>query len=681
MYDAPLPSRVRQPASFSHRAWLLLVAILATLALLATFVTPTFAEESLAESEDTAPVVEVESEEPVELVEPVEPDLVPAGPPLKGEDLPASESFGLSPFAIAVPNRPAAPALIDTSSWNLEYLERNDDGSSGLVSLPFPINFAGNFYEALYVNNNGNVTFNSPMSTYTPFALTGQTGVPIIAPFFADIDTRGDGSEVVSFAQSPAGDRFVVNWIDVGYFSGHTDKLVSAQLVLTNRAETTGATGDFDITFNYGSIQWETGDASNGVDGFGGSPVRAGYSLGTGESGTFFEMSGSGETGAMTDGGSRSLFANSLNSLSTPGRYTFEMRADSTGELGGNVSGFIRNAVENPLPGAIISIVANDGTWSSNTISGSDGSYALSGLGTGPALLQVNPPGDTALGSQAVSVVTVAGSPLSIDFTLHGPIGLPPGTTIDQGVLIDDGIPSIYWNDEFTINHDDVPGAEVHFEITQDGRVLAEGTLEEITAGHYSGTVPPLLPLGVHSGPAQVSIIVNGAIISFDIYIDPAGVVVDQHGEPIVGAEVIIYRSDNPDGPFEQIPDGSALLSPSNRTNPDTTDALGRFSWDTVPGYYRVSASAPGYLAEDGSELVWTDVLPIPPEHLDLILVLHGESTEPTSEPTAEPTAEPTPGPSPHAGGSSVLNWILSIFESLGSVFQFLMNRILGLFR
>src|SRR5699024_12339452 len=120
-------------------------------------------------------------------------------------------------------------------------------------------NFCGIPYSALYVNNNGNVTFNQPMSTYTPFALTGSTSIPIIAPFFADIDTRGANSALVTYGASPDGSQFVVNWIDVGYYNSRSDKLISAQLVLTERSGPAYREGDFDITFNYGSIGWETG--------------------------------------------------------------------------------------------------------------------------------------------------------------------------------------------------------------------------------------------------------------------------------------------------------------------------------------------------------------------------------------------------------------------------------------
>src|SRR5436305_569309 len=50
-------------------------------------------------------------------------------------------------------------------------LPANDDGSSPAISMPFPLNFAGAPYQSLFVNNNGNITFNRSQTTYTPYGL------------------------------------------------------------------------------------------------------------------------------------------------------------------------------------------------------------------------------------------------------------------------------------------------------------------------------------------------------------------------------------------------------------------------------------------------------------------------------------------------------------------------------
>ncbi len=115
-----------------------------------------------------------------------------------------------------------APSPLDTQSCDDVTLPPNDDGSTGAVSLPFAPNFFGTTYTELFVNNNGNVTFDAPLGTYTPFTLDANTP-PIIAPFFADVDTRGAGSAPVEYSYGSTTfrgrDAFCVNWFNVGYYS------------------------------------------------------------------------------------------------------------------------------------------------------------------------------------------------------------------------------------------------------------------------------------------------------------------------------------------------------------------------------------------------------------------------------------------------------------------------------
>lgn len=215
-----------------------------------------------------------------------------------------------------------AAAIRDTAAFTDNTLLANDDGSTGLVPIGFSINYFGSSYSNLYVNNNGNVTFTGPLSTFTPFSLL-STATPIIAPFFADVDTRGAGSGLVQYGQEAnlgGHAAFGVNWVGVGYFSAQTNKLNSFQLIITDRSDT-GA-GNFDFEFNYDQIQWETGGASGGVNGLGGSSARAGWSNGVS---TALELAGSAIDGALLDGGPNALISGSLNS-SVDGRYIFQVR-------------------------------------------------------------------------------------------------------------------------------------------------------------------------------------------------------------------------------------------------------------------------------------------------------------------------------------------------------------------
>lgn len=201
-------------------------------------------------------------------------------------------------------------------------LARNDDSSTGLESIGFQVNFFGSNYTQLYVNNNGNVTFDFPLSIFTPFDLLATNRV-IIAPFFGDVDTRFHG-DPVTFGQGAVEgrDAFGVNWLNADYYfssASHGGQLNDFQLVLIERFDT-GA-GNFDIEFNYEQIRWETGGASGGSGGLGGNSARVGYSNGID---TAFELPGSAVNGAFLDTGSNSLIRGS--NVNIPGRYVFQVR-------------------------------------------------------------------------------------------------------------------------------------------------------------------------------------------------------------------------------------------------------------------------------------------------------------------------------------------------------------------
>lgn len=156
---------------------------------------------------------------------------------------------------------------------------RNDDGFSNAVPLPFTVNFFGGSFSQIFVNNNGSITFNAGISTFTPnpFPITNQ---PMIAAYWADVDTRpdpGDGSNL-PYINSPNPDTVVITWDQVGYYANHLDKKNDFQMLLIK----VGNAGDFDVEFRYNQLQWTTGDASGGTEGLGGSPAQSGYDGGDG---------------------------------------------------------------------------------------------------------------------------------------------------------------------------------------------------------------------------------------------------------------------------------------------------------------------------------------------------------------------------------------------------------------
>jgi hypothetical protein len=158
----------------------------------------------------------------------------------------------------------------------------NDDDSSNALNLPFGINFFGQDFSSFFINNNGNISFLSPLFSFTPtpFPVASQ---PMIAPYWADVDTRAGqvpdaaGSNRV-YVASPSADSVVVTWHNVGYYPAQNDKQNNFQLVLQKTPGT--ANGSFSAEFRYDRLQWTTGDASGGVNGLGGTPAQAGYDAG-----------------------------------------------------------------------------------------------------------------------------------------------------------------------------------------------------------------------------------------------------------------------------------------------------------------------------------------------------------------------------------------------------------------
>lgn len=190
-------------------------------------------------------------------------------------------------------------------------------------AIGFTIDFFGVEASTLFVNNNGNVTLGEPLFEYRPFPLE-STERRIIAPFFADVDTRDLDSGVVTYGTALVDGRnaFGVNWIDVGYYASHAAPANSFQLVLVERADV--GPGDFDIEFNYDHIGWEAGDDDGGDGGLAvqaGTAARVGFSNGL----VSFELPGSGTPGAFLDSSGTGLAVASFGSTQ-PGRYVFRVR-------------------------------------------------------------------------------------------------------------------------------------------------------------------------------------------------------------------------------------------------------------------------------------------------------------------------------------------------------------------
>ncbi|MCB5270880.1 MAG: T9SS type A sorting domain-containing protein [Candidatus Cloacimonetes bacterium] len=160
----------------------------------------------------------------------------------------------------------------------------NDDGYTEELTLPFTYSLYGETYDTFFINNNGNVSFVEGLYQYTPWAFPFD-GYPMLAPFFADVDTRDgyndaksrDSGGAVWYKMEP--NRVIVIWDHVGYYGQHIDKLNTFELIFSDGTDPTIGLGN-TVAFSYADMSWTTGDASDGIDGFGGTPATVGINKG-----------------------------------------------------------------------------------------------------------------------------------------------------------------------------------------------------------------------------------------------------------------------------------------------------------------------------------------------------------------------------------------------------------------
>lgn len=200
-------------------------------------------------------------------------------------------------------------------------LARNDDHHSGLFkadgeSLGFSINFGGATYTETFVSNNGYITFGSGSGDYSPVAfdanyLTRAIAPPIIAAFFADVDTLNTATGIVSWGTGTVNGNlaFAVKWPSVGEYSEGASPN-SFEIVIVSRSDL--GTGAFDVHFNYTQITWDHGGAV------------AGFHNGSSVSPQFYQLPGSLTSGAFLDGAANALASRTNTGAS--GLYLLQSR-------------------------------------------------------------------------------------------------------------------------------------------------------------------------------------------------------------------------------------------------------------------------------------------------------------------------------------------------------------------
>jgi hypothetical protein len=141
-------------------------------------------------------------------------------------------------------------------------LSPNDDLSTDRISLGFTLDFYGKTYSQCYINNNGNITFEYSTDQYVSEGFDSYSS-PMIAPFWADVDTRGINSNSVHWTTgiSSRGNKiFQVDWRDVGYYEKHSNKLNDFTLYIEDDPNGT------IVAFVYRNMDWIHTDTSTNAE-------------------------------------------------------------------------------------------------------------------------------------------------------------------------------------------------------------------------------------------------------------------------------------------------------------------------------------------------------------------------------------------------------------------------------
>jgi hypothetical protein len=425
----------------------------------------------------------------------------PAVEPLERRIVPVIDGFNI-PFP---PNSAAIPRdQVATDGGT-------DDGNSGEVQLGFTANFFGTNYSTVFVNNNGNLTFGGPSDVFTPTGLQAavtSSGKKIIAPFFADVDTRdfnGTQSGRTTFntatgVQYPNSNQvfraFGATWFQVGYFDNtkidtssggvahaHANLTNTFQVILYDRSDT--GQGNFDIVFNYDMIEWETGDASGGVNGLGGTSAYVGYSDGT--AANTFQLDGSGVPGSFLGSNANTGLPNTTNlSPAVYGTYLFKVRngavtappAITSGSAAafavGTPGTFTVRAVGLPLPqltqtGALpTGVTFHDNGNGTATLSGTP---AAGTLGSYPITITAH----NGAGADAVQTLTLTVAQPATHFLVQAPPGVTPGGPFSVTVRALDG----QGNPGYYVG-------TIHFTSTAAGQLPADYTFQASDAGSHA---------------------------------------------------------------------------------------------------------------------------------------------------------------------------------------------------
>jgi len=155
---------------------------------------------------------------------------------------------------------------VDDTHILAENVNDCDDCSTNAIPLQFDYNFCGSFYDEVYINSNGNLSFGTQYFVYNSIGIPNSSTAVIIAPFWADFDIRSCENQKVTYKSEP--NRLIVTYNEVGHYFNNCERTNTFQVVLTDGTDEYVGVGN-NTAFYYGDMQWTTGDSSDGENGFG----------------------------------------------------------------------------------------------------------------------------------------------------------------------------------------------------------------------------------------------------------------------------------------------------------------------------------------------------------------------------------------------------------------------------
>ncbi len=126
-------------------------------------------------------------------------------------------------------------------------------------AFPGAFSLFGRTYESFYLNANGNITFAAPLASPNAVAYPVD-GQPMIAPWWADVDTRlGGSSSANAVCFHVELNRVVVTWHDVQRHGATDGRVNDFQMILSTSGTCTRG-GDLDFEFRYNRCEWAAGE-------------------------------------------------------------------------------------------------------------------------------------------------------------------------------------------------------------------------------------------------------------------------------------------------------------------------------------------------------------------------------------------------------------------------------------